>query len=126
MEGPEKQKKKMAKMGKPKSSFYSPISERVAELAVQLGKLQVEMKELGKRVALEKGEKKGLDLMTEQENGSFPQEERGKQKGLEGRTWPYLVLCTFNFQFPNTLGWVGRQVYGWEEEEAMEDRSKKK
>lgn len=123
MEGPEKQTKKMGKIGKPQSSFYSLISERVAELAMQLKKLQVEMEEFKERVALEKGEVKGSDLVSEKETWSFPKEERRKQMGLEGRTWPCLVLCTFSFQSSHPLGRMG--TCG-EEEEAMEgDRSRK-
>lgn len=48
------------------------ISERVAELAVQLEKLGLEVEVLRRWGALEKGEQKGSSIpVTEQENKSF-------------------------------------------------------
>lgn len=55
-------------------------------MAVLLEKLQVEVELLGKQVAPENREQKGLDPVTEQENESFPKDKR-KQTGGVGRSW---------------------------------------
>lgn len=71
----------MAEMGKQKESHYFLFSERVAELAVLLERLQAEVEALGSQ---EKREQKGSVLVTEQESRSFLQEERRKETVLEG------------------------------------------
>lgn len=67
-----------------KSKLCSLFSEKFAELAMQLEKLQVELVFLGRWGAEEKGEQKGSVLVTEKESRIFPQEERWKETVLEG------------------------------------------
>lgn len=71
----------MAEMGKQKVSHYFLFSERVAELAVLLERLQAEVEALGNQ---EKREQKGSVPVTEQESRSFLREERRKETVLEG------------------------------------------
>lgn len=112
MEGSKKQK--MGKMGKPKGSLYPLIFERLTELAVELERLCAEMEVLGKRIVAERGS----DLV------NFPQDRRGKQTGLDGRSHFYPMLYTFSFNSPQLLGGIGSRK---EEQEAVQgDRVKEK
>lgn len=82
-------------------------------MAVELGRLWVEMEVLGKRLVLERGS----DLV------NFPQDEREKQTGLEGRSSSCPMLHTFCFKSSQLLGGMG----SWKEQEAMQgDRVKEK
>lgn len=49
------------------------------------------------------------DLVTEQDHGSFPKDDRGKQTGLEGRSQPHPVPQTFSFKCQQTLGGAERR-----------------